>query len=361
MAMAQQVLVVQFNGGTPYQTIQQAVVAANHGDIIRVMPGIYGGFSCNKAVRFEGGGGVVTINESPGIPAVTVSGLPANGQFSMHSINLWRSSANPRIEISGPGRVLLDNIRESVGDAPRLTVTSLTGGLLLNQCRFGNLSSIQGTTVHAAACEWRGDGSYLSGQVLSLFDTSMHIVDGSLSFNYTSGGSGFRLVNSRLTLGAVNGLQLIGPPLGWPVPNYHFDIDATSSVVQHTAVTPAAPSFAAGQNNWVRNDSPVSLRVATAGPGGTVTTTTFGSGPLELVVLFVGSQVNNYTLTGVAGPLFIANSTFVVNLGFVITTGAPVGLSFGVPSAPSLAGFPLVAQGITVSSRMTNAVGFTLR
>jgi hypothetical protein len=360
LVMAQQIFVVQANGGTPYQTIDQAIQAANHGDIIQVGPGLYGSFSCNKAIRLEGGPGVTILETSTSGPAVIVGGLPAGGLFSMHSFSLWRSGTNARIQLSGPGTVLLDNIANG-GDWPRLGVTSLTGGLLATNCRFGGLNFIQNSTVHTVGCDWRSDGGVLQGPLVALSSASLHVVDGALTYNYSWGGSCFQLNNSRLTLGVVNGLQLNGPPAGWPVPHSHFDIDATSSVVQHTAVTPSAPVFAAGQSNWVRNDTPISIRVAPAGPGGTVTSTVFGTGPLELVILFVGSQVGQYSLPGVTGPLFLSNAAFVVNLGFVATTGVAVGVSFGVPNVPSLTGFPLAVQGITGSGRMTNAAGFTLR
>jgi hypothetical protein len=112
-ASAQQILQVNGGGGTPYQTINQALAAAQNGDIIRIAAGNYGGFLATKAVRIEGGPNVV-IEESIGIPAAFVSGLPAGTQFVLQSVQLKQIPSfgiEAQVALTNvAGGVLLDNV-----------------------------------------------------------------------------------------------------------------------------------------------------------------------------------------------------------------------------------------------------------
>ncbi len=229
---------------------------------------------------------------------------------------------------------------------------------MISDCSIG---PIDATNTPLQVSNTAIDSSSLDvGPVVDLNNSPMYMVDGSLRIRLALGGAGFRLNNSNLTLGFVNGLTITTVPVGF-VPKYEFDIGTNSSVLQHVFVTPNNPVVLGGP--FTRNSTPVSVRVATATVGGSVAATVVGTVSGSLVILWFGIPGAPYSLPGVEGSVFLSSTGFVVNAG-VFATGNPGTASFTVPANPALSGFPMVAQGLALlpsGLRMTNAHGFTIR
>jgi hypothetical protein len=370
-ATSQQIF--QVSPGGTYPTVQAAINAANHGDIVRIAAGTYPEFTCTKGVRIEGAPTVFVDCTPTG--GIAISGVPAGAQCVLSGITMRRQPSlcqpgdpDPALSIrNSAGTVLVERVVAAVlgsGIGARLIVENVAGGVVIHDSAFHN-PRIVGAAVHLTRVEvrlsWCGANA---SEVLYLDGAEVVWVDGVLEAGWPYVTTGCRLLNSRLTLGVAQGLAITTyEPTTIPI----FVMDANSRVVQHSRVTPINPNYSGGL--WLRNDEPVALRVFRAPPGGVVAMGLYVYGPAVPAVVFYGTQAPPSTLPFIDGPLALGSTGLLISLPALVTpdwSTTPAALAFGVPFVPALQGLPLAAQGFVYGGsvapfRATNAVGFTLQ
>jgi hypothetical protein len=367
-ALAQQVLVVDIAGGTPYQQIQPAIAAANPGDIIEVRPGVYDPFSSTKALRVQGAAGVV-IAETATARAVQVSGIPFGSRFVLSRVQL-RSDQTPCIceplmSFAQCGGLI---VLEEVGPEPSTTLpprmqVNAVAGLLASSCTFGPLdisdSEAQLTDTYI------GSASRDAGSNVRLSNARFEMIDGFLDIRLRVPLSyGIDLTNSRATLRYVNGLRVrnVFAFSG----SFDFFADAQSVVEYHSQTTfdppfgPQVPPWSPG-TVAVDDDHP-SLRVTTAGLGGTVTLDMRYS-PIGGLLLPFLSDPSGPLPEPLSGANLYLGGAFFLSLGGFSMAGGLVTTGFPVPNEPALSGLPLVVQAVSATPALglTNAHAFSIR
>lgn len=365
---AQQVLVVDVAGGTPFQQIQAAVNAANPGDVVEVRPGVYLPFACSKALRIEGEAGVI-IQETATQSAFAVSGIPAGAtctvsQFELRSI-VTPCTCEPRMSVSQcDGAVILDHIRPDYATSlePQLDAVDVAG-ILVGDSIIGPVEVTRGsayltnTQVQSA--------SFDAGSVIRLVDASLVMTDGLLRIRLAAGfGYGIELVNSTARLQVVNGLNVtnVFPFSG----SWEFYGDAQSSVDYHplttfTLGTPSTPPW--NSATVAMTDDLPGLAVTTAPLGGTVTVDMRYTLSPAFMFPFLSTPNGPFTLPFISGDLFTSGAFSVLIGGFDMAPGF-VSTSFGIPNVAALDGQPFVVQGLCFSGGVFNATnphGFTIR
>ncbi|MFO1078519.1 MAG: hypothetical protein U1E73_12420 [Planctomycetota bacterium] len=345
--LCQQVLVVDINGGTPYQQIQTAINAANPGAIIAVNPGVYMPITCTKPVRILGRPGVV-IAETYTALAVTISGIPAGTTCMLSQVGL-RSPTTPCIcepwitVDQCAGLVILDEIRpDNPSLEPRILMHGVAG-LVLRDSFVGPLG-ITDSEVHLDGVTI-GTASTTSGALVSLTNSDLELTDGRI-FTYQSAPSfAVDLVNSRARLRVVNGLTLY-----WNQYQDHFRLDAASRVDYDPATV--FPTASGGPTVWpFGNPGPVAaaalpaVRVTPAGPGGSVGVAMrypVFAGYLCTFLVAPGAPI---ALPGIDGSLFF-DTSFIASIGCFGTGATVVNTSFGIPNHPSMSNLVFAVQGI---------------
>jgi len=350
---AQQTLVVDIAGGTPYQQVQAAITAANAGDRIEIRPGAYSPFVVNKAVSIFGEPGVV-ITSTFQTDTIEVNGIPAGRSCSIHDVALRSPQTpcicEPTIRIASCfGAVLLNEVFPEPGSLePRISVASIqdlvirdsfTGPITVNIGRLW----LDGTTAGAASSS--------SGSIIKLIDAQLDMTDGQIRMNFGFGAFAFGvdLSNSTARLRSVQGLQF------WqsgPGP-FDFFVDNSSSVQFDPSVsflTGAPTVFPTTATSVVPVEQP-GLRVSSATIGGNaVISMRFAANP-SFVCPFLTLPTQSAAVPGI-GDLFVAPA-FSALVGCFPTTGTVTTSNLAIPAQPALQGQVYLVQGLAIDGALS--------
>jgi len=132
---AQAFLTVGPPGTAIYQQIDQALAAAQPGDHVWVLPGVYEPFSATKPVTICGHPGLVTVQPNAG--STTLANLaPTHGELHVHGLQFVQT-----------GLPLNNALHQAV---------TISGRVTIDRCRFdldGNSVSLQAADLHLQACD----------------------------------------------------------------------------------------------------------------------------------------------------------------------------------------------------------------
>ncbi|MCR9246544.1 MAG: lytic polysaccharide monooxygenase auxiliary activity family 9 protein [bacterium] len=356
--LAQQTLVVDAGGGTPFQQIQPAISAAAAGDLIEVRPGVYQPFVCSKAVRIFGSAGAV-VAETFTTTAITVDNIPAGSTCAIGGLELRSPTTpcicEPSVRVNQcDGLVILDTIRPNLPSLePRIEATSVAG-LILRDSFVGPVTSnasvvhLDTTTVDTA--------SRTTGALIDLIDSELSMTDGLIRTHQGTGPNfAIRLANSRARLRVVQSLNI-----GLNQGNHDFFVDGTSQLDYDPATTFAplgTPTiWPFGPVGPVTANAMPALRVTSAGPGGTVQIQMRYTVAPGFLCTFLAAPGAPVTVPGIDGSLFFSGS-LIAQIGCFPTGPNIVFAGFTIPNDPTMSGLLFTAQGIALGGSFpaTNA------
>jgi hypothetical protein len=361
-ALSQQTHVVNAAGGTPYQQIQAAVIAANPGDVIEILPGVYAPFVCDKALRIQGTTGVVVAETFTQV-AIEVLQIPFGAACSISEIDL-RSPTTPCIceptilVGASTGAVVLDGIRAvPSSQSPRVWATDCNG-LVIRDSRLGPLTCVRsGVHLDDVVVE---PASTTSGALIDLYDAELDMTDGQLRVTYMGPASGIRLSDSRARLRVVDGLELYRSNLT----PFDFQVDAASEVEYDPATTftplgvPTPWPF--GSTGPMTAVDLAAVRVDTAAPGGTAAIAMRYATNPSFVCPLLALPGGPVAVPGIDGVLFVGSGAAAI-LGCYPTGAVMVTANLAVPNQPSLQGTVFVVQGLALAAGLAASNADVLR
>ncbi|MFN3243559.1 MAG: hypothetical protein ACE37K_18790 [Planctomycetota bacterium] len=350
---AQQTLVVDIAGGTPYQQVQAAITAANAGDRIEIRPGAYSPFVVDRAVHIFGEAGVV-ITSTFQTETIEVDGIPAGMSCSIHDVDL-RSPQTPCIcepsirIVNCLSAVLLDEVFPEQGSLePRISVATIQDLVIRD-------SYIGPTTVTAGRL-WldgtvAGPASSSSGSIINLLDAQLDMTDGEIRMNFGFGAFAFgvELTNSTARLRSVLGLQFTQSSFGL----FDFFVDSSSNVQFDPGVsfvTGAPTVFPTTATSVVAVDQ-AGLRVSSPTIGSSaVFSMRFATNP-SFVCPFLTLPTQSAAAPGI-GDLFVAPA-FSALIGCFPTSGAVTTASVAIPAQPALQGQVYLTQALAIDGGLS--------
>lgn len=364
-------LVDASNGpGTDFTDLPPAVAAAADGDVLVIRAGTYSEISTGKALSLLGSTGTRIVTRNWLVPAVEVTGLPANKTFAMRNLELSVAS-NPPVAApfafrNNAGRIHLESILSSH--------PSYSGGDVVDGCRFVSFVdfraggyaqlSINASTVVLARSTLAGRSANMS--MMAPLTTAAAPV--------AFGNGELWLVDCTLQGG--NGANPIGPinPLYGPAPGLRTNggvvhVLGTSAhgvrtgFAQGAYTTPVPAIDAPGSTIEIDpavvlasylNAPPIQGAAAVlthrlaaldalGGSLGGPLAVTLRSGPGDAYVFALGAPSD--PLATPIGTLFLDLSAFAVIAQGIQGAGGSTTLTFTLPGDPALRGLSFAFQG----------------
>ncbi|MBL8728264.1 MAG: hypothetical protein JNM25_07540 [Planctomycetes bacterium] len=326
-----------------YLDLPQAVAAVAPGSILIVRPGKYTGFTTGKPLRihldFPAVGGSIAP-ASGAAYAITISGMPAGGTFSLTGDGAEvKAGALGAIRIANTaGRVVVEGVTVAAGAAAAIDVQN-AGPVLLHDCDLAGTPGVLVQTATVVANDLRVSSP--GGNALVAYHGTLDVAGGRFSGRDLPALS---LVDSGIRLAGDGGTPIkVSSTSPIPVPAF----TAVNSQVQwdptRFVLVPAngAAAFQGGGTTTVIAEDPPLLTARGGAPGANGWIRFSGNGALPGAVLF--GPFAAPTFTGLSGLYLDLAQASIVFGGIVDPAGLSV--SFQMPTATALLGDVSCLQG----------------
>lgn len=375
LAPTQSVLTVDATGGSgAFQDIQSAVDAAQPGDHIMVLPGVYPTFSVSKPVSIvakDGAGAQISFGQM-----VFVSNIPAGTDLVIRGLScLFLSHYDVR---DCQGRVLLDQISGALLP-PSLEIENCAQ-VVLNDCEFVGSDSIAITNsiVTITGGEYQGRSNWVeSSPALTIQDSVVSIsranISGGGNFLVAIAAPAIEMNRSHVTVtddgshSVVAGLVSLSPGQISPYPAIAGSgtLVLDPDVVLETTLfwPPTSPPVPLVSVSGSVIDQEVPSLVARAGAIGEQFSVALHSRAGESYWLIMGAPANAVALS--AGSSWIDPLQAAIVASGTLGSSGAIELSFPAPPSVLLAGQPVMClavvddgSGLTLSNNAGCSLGF---
>lgn len=359
----------QSRPGTHFTTVQAAVDAATHGDLIAVRAGWYEEFTADKGVAILAEPGTTIAPRTiAGRPAIHIDGLPAGTRFTLQNVGIRDAFSGGILATDCDGEIVLENVSGRLQGAwmwatstPFMSADN-AARIVLSRCHLVGAPAVRLSHCTLLASDSKciggdgfgGHGEFAAGVGVDAADSVVVLSRCTLEGGDITVGRGYfldaqpalRSLRSTWTITGLPGSTITAGLEGTlPV----SAIDGTGTIEIHPAIRlvpqNGAPAVAAGIT--LRTVPVPSLSARGDAPGGTVEVDLF-SAPGDTVMLAAGFLGARTTLPGLGDFWLDSARGVVVAAAGVQDASARFPLRLPVPASAALLSVSITWQGVAL-------------